>query len=142
MTVIMIDHLLRTEQSNTIGVVYILCNYRAHADQNTISLLAAILKQLVQARPFIAEPIARLYDNYTNRRTRPSLEEIFCALKSVLNHYLGIYVVIDALDECPDKDGMLVFRVHVITASSRLYQVSSHPSRFLTREPRPKSSWR
>lgn len=38
-------------------------------------------------------------------------------------------------------EGMSVFRVHVIT-SSRLYQVSSRPSRFLTREPRPKSSWR
>ena len=54
---ITIDHLLRAEQSNTIGVVYILCNYKAHADRNTISLLAAILKQLVQARPSIAEPI-------------------------------------------------------------------------------------
>ena len=38
-------------------------------------------------------------------------------------------------------EGMSVFRVHVVTASSRLYQVPSRPSRFLTREPRPKSSW-
>ena len=42
MAAITIDHLLRTEQSNTIGVVYILCNYKVHANQNTISLLAAI----------------------------------------------------------------------------------------------------
>ncbi|OCK92606.1 uncharacterized protein K441DRAFT_662698 [Cenococcum geophilum 1.58] len=35
-------------------------------------------------------------------------------------------------------EGMSVFRVHVITASSRLSQVSSRPSRFLTGEPRPK----
>ena len=76
-----------------------------HADKNTISLLAAIPKQLVPARPSIAESIARLYDNYTNRRTKPSLEEIFRALQSVLNHYPGVYIVIDALDECPYKDG-------------------------------------
>lgn len=35
-------------------------------------------------------------------------------------------------------EGMSVFRVHVITASSRLSQVSSRPSRLFTREPRPK----
>lgn len=103
---ITIDHLLRTKQNNTIRVVYILCNYKTHADQNIISLLAAILKQLVQAWPSIAEPIARLDDNYANRRTRLSLEDIFRALQSVLNHYSSIYVVIDALDECPDKDGI------------------------------------
>jgi hypothetical protein len=101
---ITIDHLLRTKQSNTIGVVYILCNYKTHADQNTISLLAVILKQLVQARPSTAEPIAHLHGNYTNRRTRPSLEEIFRVLQFVLSHYSSVYVI-DALDECLDKDG-------------------------------------
>lgn len=165
-----------------------------------------------------------MHDNYTNRRTRLSLEEIFRVLQFVLNHSSSVYVI-NALDECPDKDGthsqplaklrdlqcktdlclmvtsrfipdiviefrlipmlevrasdadvgqfvgaqmyrlpkcvqrddelqgfvqdkiveavegMSVFRVHVIT-SSRLYQVSSRPSRFLTREQRPKSSRR
>ena len=101
---IMIDHLLRAKQSNTIKAICILCNYKTHADQNTISLLAAILNQLVQARPSITEPIAHLHDNYTNRKTGPSLEEIFRVLKFVLNHYSSVYVI-DALDECPDKDG-------------------------------------
>ena len=57
-----IDHLLRTVQSNAIGVAYIYCNYKAKADQNTTTLLAAILKQLVRTRPSIAEPVTRLYD--------------------------------------------------------------------------------
>lgn len=77
---------------------------QTYADQNTISLLAAILKQLVQARPSIAEPISHPHDNYTNRRTRPLLEEIFRVLQFVLNHYPSVYVI-DAVDECPDKGG-------------------------------------
>ena len=36
---------------------------------------------------------------------RPTLEEIFRVLQSVLSHYSSVYVVIDALDECQDKDG-------------------------------------
>ncbi|RYP10462.1 hypothetical protein DL764_000645 [Monosporascus ibericus] len=102
---IAIDHLLRTMQSNTIGVAYIYCNYKAQADQTTTSLLAAILKQLAQARPCAAEPVARLHNQHADRRTRPSLEEIISALRSVLTIYSSVYVVVDALDECAYKDG-------------------------------------
>jgi hypothetical protein len=100
-----VDHLLRTLQSDTIGVAYIYCNYKAKADQNTTSLLAAILKQLVQARPSIAEPVTRLYNDPNRTSTRPSLEEILSALQSVLTNYSRVYIVVDALDECQEKDG-------------------------------------
>jgi hypothetical protein len=63
------------------------------------------LKQLVRNRPSIADPVARLYDLHATHNTRPSLDEIFGALQSVLTIYSTVYVIIDALDECPDKDG-------------------------------------
>ncbi|RYO78730.1 hypothetical protein DL762_008550 [Monosporascus cannonballus] len=102
---IAIDHLLGRMQSDIIGVAYIYCNYKAQADQTTTSLLAAILKQLAQARPSVADPVARLYNRHPDRRTRPSLEEIINALRSVLSNYSSVYVVVDALDECAYKDG-------------------------------------
>jgi hypothetical protein len=105
MVAITVDHLLKTVRSNAIGVSYIYCNYKAQADQNTTILLATILKQLVRNRPSIADPVTRLYDLHTARKTRPSLEEIFGALQSVLTSYSTVYVIIDALDECTDKDG-------------------------------------
>jgi Cdc6-like AAA superfamily ATPase len=98
-----IDHLSRTLPRNTIGVAYIYCNYKEKANRNTTSLLAAILKQLVQARPSIAEPVRRLYNNPD--RTRPSLEEILSALQSILTNYSSVYIVVDALDECQENDG-------------------------------------
>ena len=105
MAAITIDHLLRTVQSDTIAMAYVFCNYKAQAEQTTSSLLAAILKQLVQVRPSIAEPIIRLYEHHAHRRTRPLLNEIIGALQSILTNYSSVYVIIDALDECPDKDG-------------------------------------
>ncbi|KAI9768507.1 MAG: hypothetical protein M1839_004029 [Geoglossum umbratile] len=105
MAAITINYLLQTVQSNNIGVAYLYCNYKAQADQNTTNLLAAILKQLVQAQPSMVEPVARLYNYHTSRRTRPSLEEIFSALQSVLASYSTVYLVVDALDECSDKEG-------------------------------------
>jgi hypothetical protein len=105
MAAITVDYLLKSVRSNAIGVSYIYCNYKAQADQNTTTLLAAILKQLVRNRPSIADPVARLYDLHATHNTRPSLDEIFGALQSVLTIYSTVYVIIDALDECPDKDG-------------------------------------
>jgi hypothetical protein len=105
MAAITVDHLLNTVQSDAIGVSYIYCNYKAQADQNTTTLLAAILKQLVRNQPSIADPVTRLYDLHATCNTRPSLDEIFSALQSVLAIYSTVYVVIDALDECPDRDG-------------------------------------
>jgi Cdc6-like AAA superfamily ATPase len=99
-----IDHLSRTLPSSTTGVAYIYCNYKAETDQSATSLLAAILKQLVQARPSSAEPLIRLYDEYANRR-RMSLNEIMDALQSVLAKYSSVYIIVDALDEYQENDG-------------------------------------
>ncbi|KAH4217774.1 hypothetical protein HBH70_194640 [Parastagonospora nodorum] len=104
MTAIAVDHLQKTVQTADIGVAYMYCNYKRQADQTTSSLLAAMLKQLVQDRPSIAKPLWSLYDHHEVRRTRPSVEEMLGALQSVLVDYSRIYVVIDALDECVHDD--------------------------------------
>src|SRR6266480_225400 len=86
MAAITIDHLQRT-QSETVGVVYTYCNYKAQIDQTVKDLLAAMLKQLVQSRLPISEPVSRLYERHLNHKTRPSLEEIFDALQSEFRNY-------------------------------------------------------
>ncbi|KAF1950514.1 hypothetical protein CC80DRAFT_426705 [Byssothecium circinans] len=103
MATITVNHLLESMLSDTVGVAYVYCNYKT--DQDTVSLLAAILKQLVQGRPSIMEPVARLHKQHAERGTTPSLNEIFGALQCVVANYSSVYVVVDALDECPDQDG-------------------------------------
>ncbi|KAL5371349.1 hypothetical protein DPSP01_014323 [Paraphaeosphaeria sporulosa] len=101
---IAIDHLLKSAQSSSVGVAYVYCNYKAQ-EQDTSSMLAAIVKQLVQSRPSTAEPVARLHKQHADRGTKPSLEEIYGALREVVTKYSTVYVIIDALDECQDSDG-------------------------------------
>jgi hypothetical protein len=101
---IAIDH-LKEVQSSTVGVAYVYFNYKAHEKQDIANLLAAILKQLVQARPSIAGPVELLHKHHADQGTKPSANEIFSALKSVVSKFLTIFVVVDALDECADGDG-------------------------------------
>ncbi|KAF3031163.1 hypothetical protein E8E12_000410 [Didymella heteroderae] len=105
MAAIAVDHLLNTVQTADVGVAYLYCNYKRQVEHTTPNLLAAVLKQLVQDRPSIAQPLSGLYDHHQVRRTRLSLEETVSALRSVLGNYSKVYVVIDALDECPERDG-------------------------------------
>jgi hypothetical protein len=105
MAAISIDHLCRMAGSDNIGVAYLFCDYKAQADQSALSLLAALLKQLVQSRTDIAAPVTQMYDGHSKRKSRPSLDEIFAALQSVCSNYPTVYIVVDALDECADRDG-------------------------------------
>jgi hypothetical protein len=102
---IVIDHLRRTILYNEVGVAFLYCNYKAQVDQSASNLLSALLKQLVQSRPDIAAPLTQIYDDHSKRRSRPSIDEIFGALQSVCSKYTTVYVVVDALDECADRDG-------------------------------------
>lgn len=94
-----------TRQSDLYGVAQIFCNYKTQSEQNTTSLLSAILKQLVQAKPSVAKAANILYERHSNHGTRPSLDEIFAALKTTVMSFSTVYVIIDALDECTDRNG-------------------------------------
>jgi hypothetical protein len=97
-----IDHVLNTAQSSPHGVAYVYCNYKAREEQDVSSLLAAILTQLVQSRLSTVDHIERLYQKHVDRGTKPSLDEIYSALRDVLAHYPSVYLVIDAVDECQE----------------------------------------
>jgi len=99
---IAIDHLLKSVQSSSHGVAYVYCNYKARGEQDTSRMLAAILKQLVQARQSLVDPVERLYRKHADQGTKPSLDEVYSALQDVLTHYYSAHIVIDALDECQD----------------------------------------
>ena len=102
---IAVDHLLRSVQSSSVGVVHVYCNYKAEEEQDASRLLAAMVKQLVQARPSAAEPVERLHKQHADRGTKPSLDEIFGVLREVVAKYTTVYILVDALDECRDRDG-------------------------------------
>ncbi|KAH8710036.1 ankyrin repeat domain-containing protein [Phaeosphaeriaceae sp. PMI808] len=96
---IAIDHLLDSAQNSAYGVAYVYCNYKSQADQDTASILAAILKQLGQGRPSALGPVERLHHKHASRGTRLSLDDAFSALRDVVAQYPYVFIVVDALDE-------------------------------------------
>ena len=101
----LVDHLSHMVQDDSIGIAYIYCNYKSKKDQDASKMLAAILKQLVQGRPSLLEPVKRLHTRHAGKGTRPSLSETVEVLRDTSASYTTIYVVVDALDEYQDDEG-------------------------------------
>jgi Cdc6-like AAA superfamily ATPase len=100
---IAVDQLLDSAQNGAYGVAYVYCNYKSQADQDLVSILAAILKQLVQNRPSTLGPVEGLHQKHAGRGTKPSLDDIYNALRDVLAQYPYVHIVVDALDECQNE---------------------------------------
>lgn len=101
---IAIDHLMKTAHGSDIAVSYAYCNYKTQ-QRGGAELLAAILKQIVQVRPSVMEPVELLYEQHSGLRTKPSYEEIEKTTQSVLGKLSTVYVLVDALDESYNRNG-------------------------------------
>lgn len=96
----MINHLITTFNHET-GVAYVYFDYR-QSNENIDNLLLSLLKQLIQIQPTLPDCVTGLYEQHKANGTRPSLETISLTLLSVMNTYSRNFIVIDALDECPN----------------------------------------
>jgi hypothetical protein len=117
---IAIDHISKLAQAD-IGLAYIFCNYKSQVGQSLYSLLSALLKQLVQSRTEITDPVTHLYNNHSKQKSRPSLDEIFTALVTVCLNHTRVFFVVDALDECTaDQRNQLVERLRELQTRTNM----------------------
>ncbi|PLB36747.1 nucleoside phosphorylase [Aspergillus candidus] len=108
MTAIVIHDLTtRLLQDQSVGIAYLYCNFRHKDEQGLEDLLASLLKQLCQDRPFLPDIVRHFYNKHKNKRTRPLLGEIIQAVISVAAMYSRVFIIVDALDECQASDGYL-----------------------------------
>jgi len=119
MAAIAIDYICRTRWTDDIAVAYLFCSYKSQTDQSASNLFTTILKQLVRNRPEIATPVTQMHELHSKRGSKPSVSDIFQALQSVCSAYTTIFIVVDALDECSDRNGVrgqLIDKLHELQA--------------------------
>jgi hypothetical protein len=106
LTSIVVDELSRRFQGDTsVVVAYIYYNFKGQTEQTLDNLLASLLKQLAKSRPSLPESVKSLYNTCeAQKKTRPSVDDISTVLQSVAAEYSGVFIVIDALDECQARD--------------------------------------
>jgi KAP family P-loop domain len=116
-----VDHLSNQFRGKTVGIAYIYCNYKKQGEETSVNLIASLLKQLVQERPFISKDVKNLYEEHINKETRPSVTECLRVLRLEMGRHSKIFFIIDALDECSeDTQGFLLDRLRALQAGKNL----------------------
>ena len=101
---IVIDHLWNGVRKDGIGVAYIYCDYLKHEEQTPIHLVGSLLKQLAEQQKPMSESLRNYYKEHKRSNTNPSPERAIEVLKAECDSWSRIYIIIDALDECSEKD--------------------------------------
>lgn len=101
-TSVVVDHLTKEiKKDSEIGIAYIYCTFKQpKSEQTTRSLLASVLGQLAGDRQTFPTTTRSLYEQHKAKQTHASQEELIAELKTVIELYSSVFIIIDALDEC------------------------------------------
>ena len=115
----------------TLGLHISIAIFGATINRHMSTLLASLLKQLSEQRQVLPDCVEALFDHHNKKHTRPPSDEILRNLQSVAAMYFQVFIIIDALDECQERDGsrkrLLTQIFHLQTSSEvRYFATSRH----------------
>jgi hypothetical protein len=93
-------------KGDNVAILCVYFNYKEQIGQTVTNVVASLLKQICQDRHAIPDAVKSLHKKHHIQNTRPTLEEFLEVLNSELAKYSKIFVVGDALDECPEENGI------------------------------------
>jgi hypothetical protein len=80
------------------------CNFKEEQVQSVTNLLASLCAQSMYIQPSISERAKARYMSNLDTKQRPDLQFIQDLLQTEIRRYGRVYIVVDALDECSDKN--------------------------------------
>ena len=107
----------------TISMFYF--DFRDSGKQDVRHLLSSILVQLCGSSDKFSEILSALYENHDRGSRQPGEDVLMECLKSMLRPpgQRPLYVITDALDECPNSSGYPTSRERVLDAMQALIKL-------------------
>ena len=95
---------------------YFYCDFRDENKQSRRNLVLSILSQLAAQSDLCCDILSRLYSAHDDGRQKPNDRTWVQCLKDTLSLPTqdSVYLIIDALDECPNNSGMPSLREDVL----------------------------
>lgn len=114
----------RFDSDPSVGVAFLYCSYKRQQEQNVDSYFAELLVQLLQGLDTVPQYLQTLYERHKRLKSKPGIDELGVAIKSVCASYSNIYLVIDALDEYSKMPGALTELLEEIVILQSLHNVN------------------
>jgi len=92
------------------------------AKQDARNLLSSVLIQLCSQSDKFSQVLSSIYSSHGNGSREPSIDALLECLKSILalQGQAPLYIVVDALDECPNSPGLQTQRQEVLEVVKEL----------------------
>jgi hypothetical protein len=101
---VVVDYLRKRFHGQTVRIGCIFCNHKEQQDQTASYLISSLLKQFIEEQEDFPAEVTALYETHKKYQTRPSFSECSTLLQSVGTAFSKVFIVIDALDECTERD--------------------------------------
>jgi hypothetical protein len=103
-------------------ITYFYCDFRDRKKQEVSGLLTSLLAQLSAKSDACCHILAALYSEYDGGSRTPNDDALLGCLEKMLKteRLPTIYVIIDAVDECPDDSGVKSPRERVLELVKKL----------------------
>ena len=104
------------QETESAHLAYYYCDFRNEDKQNCRNLVISILSQLAAQSSSYCDILSHLYSAHNHGKRKPSDDTLTQYLKKMLSLPTQgpVYLVIDALDECPNHTGMPTAREEVL----------------------------
>jgi len=100
-----IHHLAKLYDSDPYtALAYFYFSFSDKEKQNTENMLRSLIVQLGGERPDTPKPLSDLH-SYRDKHLQPDLEKLEETLQACAQDFKNVYLVVDALDECPRANG-------------------------------------
>jgi hypothetical protein len=86
-------------KADDVGIAFIYFDHKQTITPEEI--IGGLVKHLVQRKANLSKELTDLYSEHTKRETRPTYLEFTKILEAEARGFSKVFVVIDALDECP-----------------------------------------
>ncbi|KAL8670789.1 MAG: hypothetical protein Q9168_004687 [Polycauliona sp. 1 TL-2023] len=93
------EHLKQTKKDQNAAVLILYCGYNVAQSQSIDSLVAALIKQVLQIRPNISKELKDLHKEFSRTEVFPSLAALTKILRAELDKFQDCFIVVDGLDE-------------------------------------------
>lgn len=113
----------------TIAVAYFYFDFNDSDKQQTGMLIRSLIVQFAAQCPHPCEPLQSAYSRSQNGQKQPIIDDITAILRQILEAFNATYILLDALDECTDRDDLLEFietlmgwnidKLHILTTSRK-----------------------
>ncbi len=107
-------------------MTYFYCDFRDEDKQSCRNLVLSIISQLCTQSNLCCDTLSRIYSEHGKGTQKPSDETVTRCLTEMVSLpvQVPIYLVVDALDECPNNSGLPTPREEVLDLVQALVSLS------------------